>query len=357
MAFTGDDPRGDQQRNTEGNQRSESSESSSSTSPTPGSYRRTLMLILNLLIILLVLNQHLNHSLAADNQELDEMDKLNEIIIQDEIEGTPAIRGTSRKKQSIPATPGVALKKFDYFVLTMTWPTTICAKILLGIIKEVGITTFKRCKEEKLKYFQKFRNYRFTIHGLWPCQKELAVGSGPVDCALVVGNKLKRDSIRIDIETYWPSFIKEKSEFWNSEWEKHGRCATKHPLVKDSVGYFTWTVRLATGLDTLQRNLIENYPDLRDEKEVVINFQDLRTFLRDQHQGDVVIQYQQVPMKEGGQAQNWVDTLYFCYNLKFQAMECPIKKENTFRGQVVLPTINSLENVQVPLSRRRHRTV
>lgn len=324
------------------------------------------MLILKLLVILLVLNQHLNHSMAADNgaaggQETNKPAlKLTEIIIQEEVPGSAGTPRKSRHSLSVPAKPGIAGKKFDYFVLTMSWPTTICGKILIGKMKDAPLTTFEDCIG-KLKHYQKYRKYRFTIHGLWPSEKKQGVvGWGPVDCSLTGSlNELTKDSYSDpNIYLYWPSFVKEEKEFWKSEWEKHGRCVTKHPLVENCVGYFRWTLRLAAGLDRLQENLRQTYRDLDEGKEVVTRFEDLRTFLSRQHKGEVVIQYKKIPVKgTTKEEKNWVESLYFCYDLGFEAIKCPINnKENSFRGEVVLPTINSLENVDqssVPASPAR----
>lgn len=307
----------DQQENIEGDQRRDPFEDRSWASLTPESYRRTLMLILKLLLVLFVLNRNLNHS-----QAMYEPVKVPVLLENG--------------------------KQFDYFALNMIWPTTICGKVATGTLKETGLTKPGDCLK-RLKMFQRFRQYKFTIHGLWPSQKDLAVGRGPTDCWIRSGLDIARKVYTLsNIRAYWPSFIKDEKDFWASEWKKHGRCAAKLPHVRDSVGYFQRAVNLAADLDRIQEKLRRLRPGLNSGKEVTIDFQFLRNFLKAEFGKDVVINYQRITTTKSGipNVEFWVEALSFCYDVFFKKMDCPIKKENSFKGPVMLPTIPSLDQVE-----------
>lgn len=300
------------QQNIEDDQRSESSEDSPSTSLTPGSHRRTLMWILKILIVLFVLNRNLNKSLAADGAQ------------------RPGL-------QMVTTECG---KQFDYFALNMIWPTTICGKVLA-----LGTKDPNKCLKN-LKAFLTYRQDKFTIHGLWPSDTSLAVGRGPIDCWKKRDYDITRESTRLRyLNSYWPSFIKDNQNFWNSEWEKHGRCAANVPLIQNSYAYFSVTMNLAIALDDLQRKLRERHPELTRGAEALLNFQAFRQFIAKEVGADVVINYQKFEMK--GIPEYWVEALIFCYDVQFNRIACPIKKENSFVGTVVLPTIPSLGRVEV----------
>lgn len=340
------------------------------------------MLILKLLVILLVLNQHLNHSLAADKKaasKANEQDKEGYTYIQRGVkvkpqdsqkppEGPPkSKRAKSLEKRdskgSISAQNLLPEKKFNYFALNMIWPVTICGRIRVGRMKNVETERWKKCRD-KVFDFLHFKSYKFTIHGLWPCDEEMeAVGRGPVNCPLKVDNDISARVADLEnITLYWPSFVHDSdSTFWNQQWHKHGRCASFNKFfrrqkrdnsqVHTSMFYFYQAVRLANDLDKFQKDLRKKYPipDLIDRNdvgvEVVVKFQELLEFIENWNNREVVINYQKITNDKGEEVV-WVEAVMFCYDLDFKKINCPTKHENTWKGYIVFPTISSLDYVQ-----------
>jgi len=85
-----------------------------------------------------------------------------------------------------------------------------------------------------LQWDPKMSTSMFTIHGLWPENKN---GSYPENCA---GPKFDSSIITDLIPTLnkvWPSNNGNNGVFWQHEWEKHGTCSefAEHPYFLNSI--------------------------------------------------------------------------------------------------------------------------
>ncbi|XP_061173332.1 ribonuclease Oy-like [Saccostrea echinata] len=118
-------------------------------------------------------------------------------------------------------------KEWDSFVLTLTWPVTMC--------KFCNLANKKCVVPAKI----------WEIHGLWP-------GYSNGDCAprnCSISHPFNKDEIKdlLDqLNKYWPNQLPKRPQydFWAHEWEAHGRCAT---IVKDTgteLKYFNKTLDL-----------------------------------------------------------------------------------------------------------------
>lgn len=289
--------------------------------------------------MLFVLNRTLNQSLAADRP-------VEKITVEDG-------------------------RKFDYFVLNMIWPTTLCGKVKTGSIKMSGVQEKEDgyyCSSPKhlnsFQYYMGSKAYRFTIHGLWPSDTGMGgVGRGPQFCAKK--REFKKETRGGGVEDspdfgrkshdvhsigeYWPSFITANADFWKKQWEKHGRCAAYAPVIGYSGGYFHKTVRLAAELVDLQENLRALYPVLKSGKTVSIqrsldvNFQNLRTFLNREFGGGVGINWHPIETRNYGR-EYWIEALLFCYDVNLNRINCDLRENNFPRVNITFPLSPALND-------------
>ncbi|XP_068666573.1 ribonuclease 2-like [Aristolochia californica] len=129
---------------------------------------------------------------------------------------------------------GDAEKEFDYFVLSLLWPGTICKQ-----------TT--HCCESNACCQSSYPLTQFTIHGLWANYND---GSWPACCSGSDFDLNKITSLVGTLERYWPFLTCNlfpvchggEGQFWAHEWEKHGTCS--YPVVEDEFSYFSMTLDL-----------------------------------------------------------------------------------------------------------------
>ncbi|XP_072973926.1 ribonuclease 2-like [Typha angustifolia] len=124
-------------------------------------------------------------------------------------------------------------REFDYFVLALQWPGTICQNT------HHCCSSNGCCRSDSLPWF--------TIHGLWENYDD---GSWPACCSHSSFDMKKISSLIPTLEKYWPSLYCSSSSlcyggkgpFWAHEWEKHGTCS--YPVIQDEYSYFSTTLDL-----------------------------------------------------------------------------------------------------------------
>lgn len=120
--------------------------------------------------------------------------------------------------------------QFDYLMLALTWPGSICR-----FLSPCHIPTDQP--------------HRFTVHGLWP---QYANGSYPSDCreAGKFDPKLIVD-LRERLDRLWTDFKGMAPAFWAHEWNKHGTCAISVDSLGDQHKYFNQTLTLVVRWDPI----------------------------------------------------------------------------------------------------------
>ena len=108
--------------------------------------------------------------------------------------------------------------EFDFFMLAMQWPPSFGNRL-----------------------------QHWTLHGLWPSR----TGNGPegaqtypCSCTQQPFDVNDLDSIRPDMERYWPTLFpstNSNEHFWQHEWMKHGTCAVPG-LFPTEASYFEQTL-------------------------------------------------------------------------------------------------------------------
>jgi len=120
---------------------------------------------------------------------------------------------------------------FDLLIFTQHWPYTTCLD----------------WEEKRHGGCTKIDRPSWTVHGIWPTQfhKEapsFCNNSWPFDASNL-------ESIRSDMETYWPDVEMRDvpNSLYEHEWIKHGTCAVtgKLPGVSSQKDYFAAGIRLA----------------------------------------------------------------------------------------------------------------
>ena len=118
-----------------------------------------------------------------------------------------------------------SVKDFDYLLLSLNWPGSVCMSL-------------KPCKGVTEEYTN------FTIHGLWPNNNS---SYGPQDC----GDRFDENVIK-PIETsmkkYWADFKPAYPSFWEHEYDKHGSCAVAAGVFQSQFDYFNRTVNIMANL-------------------------------------------------------------------------------------------------------------
>lgn len=300
----------DQRPNAEGDQRNNSSENDPPTTPTPASNQRLLIWILRILIVLFVLNRSLNQTLGMRR---------------------PNLQGAWRNRDGFWQF-GHGRDGFDHFVLNMNWPVTIAAKGMKddSIVDDYDpLNPTRLVTPERLlnKFYQKPGNLRFTIHGLWPnsrtgqpknCYPDRILGYDEHDVSRIRG-----------IVRYWPSFLKTNAKFWKEQWLKHGRCATPHPQTRTYATYFRKAIELAEGLSGIQEEFADEYLQLEGgdyDHGTPSELHTLHQFFTNHHGNHVRINYQRfkVIYLSHIYIEKWVESVSFCYDLEFHAINCPL---------------------------------
>ncbi|GAB2298180.1 Ribonuclease 2 [Dionaea muscipula] len=127
-----------------------------------------------------------------------------------------------------------AQREFDYFVLALQWPGTVCRG------------TRHCCSSNACCRGSNAPN-EFTIHGLWPDYND---GTWPACCSNSRFDIKEISTLRDALDHYWPSLScgspktchGHKGTFWAHEWEKHGTCS--YPVMHDEYDYFKKTLNI-----------------------------------------------------------------------------------------------------------------
>ena len=314
--------------------------------------RKIIRILMLLLIVLLVLNRNLNQILAADQERLEQ--------------GREEYQVEERGRAS-PMNPKIKTDEgeFNYLALNMIWPVTVYAKILRGLSHSVYCSAAS-CQEKLINYVAT-HGYRFTIHGLWPSNTELALGHGPRNCnpyqknergaRVRIGFSRKIRSIE-EIRKYWPSFLgseetrnpashNELLGFWEIQWNRHGVCAAKIDyIMRSCVQYFSKTVELARSLDGVQQELVARWLGYGNEPtiEQLIDFFENKT---GPYGYSVQINHEKkMEPKDKYVNKNWLESISFCFDLKLRPTDCKITV-HPYKHEVLLPELKSLLEIKI----------
>ncbi|CAG9533850.1 unnamed protein product [Cercopithifilaria johnstoni] len=129
---------------------------------------------------------------------------------------------------------------FDYFQLTLIYPTSACRAYYDRSTKFIAMESFCKVPVDAAPW---------TIHGLWPSRND---GSFPQFCdGKKKFNVSKLLPIRQKLERSWPNLfvMQSASSLWKHEWEKHGTCAGVVEEVSDEVKYFNKSLALYEQFD------------------------------------------------------------------------------------------------------------
>eukprot|EP00200_Dunaliella_tertiolecta_P004533 CAMPEP_0202345678 /NCGR_PEP_ID=MMETSP1126-20121109/4811_1 /ASSEMBLY_ACC=CAM_ASM_000457 /TAXON_ID=3047 /ORGANISM="Dunaliella tertiolecta, Strain CCMP1320" /LENGTH=355 /DNA_ID=CAMNT_0048937011 /DNA_START=55 /DNA_END=1120 /DNA_ORIENTATION=+ len=95
---------------------------------------------------------------------------------------------------------------FGFFYFVRQWPGTFCSSHACPLLHDR-------------------KNYRFTVHGLWPNYNgggwpQFCDSDKPFDADAL-------EDLMGDLEEVWPSYMNSRDSdgFWAHEWNKHGTCA------------------------------------------------------------------------------------------------------------------------------------
>ncbi|KAL8161663.1 hypothetical protein V2J09_013152 [Rumex salicifolius] len=138
-------------------------------------------------------------------------------------------------------------REFDYFVLALQWPGTICRGI-------------RHCCSSNACCRGSGAPSEFTIHGLWTDYND---GTWPACCTNSRFDIKQVSNLVVALKKYWPSLScgspsscgRHKGSFWAHEslsqtmfiflWyvaEKHGTCSS--PVIHDEYNYFLTTLNV-----------------------------------------------------------------------------------------------------------------
>lgn len=125
---------------------------------------------------------------------------------------------------------------WDQFRFTQEWPQTAC---IMGKSEDKGcqIPTYINS---------------FTIHGLWPSSR---TGMGPANCSGPPFNMALIRNLTAELNTSWPNIFSNTryDDFWNHEWDTHGKCALSVPQTGTEYLFFK------TALDLMRKYNVSRY--------------------------------------------------------------------------------------------------
>ncbi|XP_048733909.1 ribonuclease Oy-like [Ostrea edulis] len=124
-------------------------------------------------------------------------------------------------------------KKWDSFMLSLSWPVTFCKFNNMGHKP-------RNCS---------FHAMQWGIHGLWPSLSD--GGCSPEHCNVSHPFNVEEiKSLLSELKKYWPNLLKGNLySFWKHEWETHGRCATEKKDLATELQYFKKTIDLRRTYD------------------------------------------------------------------------------------------------------------
>ncbi|PIA63854.1 hypothetical protein AQUCO_00201286v1 [Aquilegia coerulea] len=152
--------------------------------------------------------------------------------------------------------PAKQQKEFDYFLLALLWPGTLCQ----GTNHCCSANACCRSNATSM----------FTIHGLWVNYND---GTWPACCNNGSNFDIKKITPLLGgLQIYWPSLSCNlestcdggKGLFWAHEWEKHGTCAT--PVIWDEYTYFLTTLNIYFKYNITKILIEEGYIPSNSEK-------------------------------------------------------------------------------------------
>ncbi|KAJ3708216.1 hypothetical protein LUZ61_011921 [Rhynchospora tenuis] len=189
-------------------------------------------------------------------------------------------------------------REFDYFLLALQWPGTICAKT------KHCCSNNGCCRSEPITYF--------TIHGLWADYDD---GTWPSCCTHAGFDINKVESLMPELQKYWPSLYCSSSKrcfggkgpIWAHEWEKHGTCS--YPVIQDEYDYFATTLNLYTKYNVTR--ILEN-ADIDAENSAKYLLGDVVSAIKNEFGATPLL-----VCKHGS-----VEELRICFNKDFSPRDC-----------------------------------
>ncbi|VDO33228.1 Uncharacterized protein BM_BM4983 [Brugia malayi] len=211
---------------------------------------------------------------------------------------------------------------FDYFELTLIYPTSVCHAYggATKFIVKKTIDNFCKVPADAASW---------TIHGLWPQRND---GSFPQFCGsdtkkFVLSKLLP---IKQKLEKYWPNLfvMRSVSSLWKHEWEKHGTCAEIVEEVSDELKYFSKSLALYKQFDIF--GILEKQEIIPSQEKLYDRLL-LHQSLRSAYGKNV-----EFHCLQDKQTKSWLlADVRLCLTKNFQLMDCkkkPLKWKNLKRS-------------------------
>lgn len=246
-----------------------------------------------------VISVLINHSpciQANDNAQ----DRLNEVLGR-----FNGMKLTDAKKDE-----GCTSKyNVDHLELRMTWGPGYCS---------VGKTSCRsNIKPE------------FTIHGLWPTQRDT---ESPTNCC--TEQKFNINSlapIKAKLQRYWPSLNgMHEQDFWPYQWNKHGSCATKIYGLNNVYDFFNFAVNSIMESDITK---VMSSNQFKPSNEKLYSGHAIVMALAGVYGSKVSIRCS--PLKNKPEVQVITD-FSACFDTKLKLVDCPYAKKKCL-SEVLFP--------------------
>ncbi|XP_044581569.1 serine/arginine repetitive matrix protein 1-like [Cotesia glomerata] len=176
----------------------------------------------------------------------------------------------------------------------------------------------------------------WSIHGFWPSSKNN--GRVPFSCdlkkkfydheqILPIKDLLKENWLSLN------GFSRSNREFWEHEWIKHGTCASRLPAMKNVRLYFEKTLEIFYKANVYAKltaggfrpRTVMTQKDMRDKISMILK-----------QRVNIAIQY------HPRTSEMWLSEIRLCYDLHFNAVDCPPNRASQMADKENLMIIYSL---------------
>lgn len=153
-----------------------------------------------------------------------------------------------------------------------------------------------------------FTNDYFTVHGIWPQDDD---GSWPQYCnSSHLFDPYSVKPLWPSLVKYWTNF-KNPLEFWEHEWNKHGRCAMTDHILENEYQFFDYGLTLRNTTDLFQV-FTQHYVSPSNIKKY--NTQYILTFLKLVFGNDISVICN---------PDSVLNEIRICYDKNFDQIDCP----------------------------------